>query len=363
MKAVNKQDLIRTQQELSELIGCSGREQSVRSYIHNSIAPYVDTLQEDAAGNLIAVKYGRNEKNDVILLDAHMDEVGFMVNHLEGDGLFRVSALGGIDPSLLPGAMVQFHATSGNRNTDRVTGVFGSIPPHVKNSLGTNGGPLKTEALTIDVGAASEFELRELGIDIGSTGTFFTPFQQLGEDSLMGKAFDNRSGCNLLLQTAYRITEEPIDTTVVFLFSTAEEHKQLGAGSIQLPLKPAAALVLENTTATDTAGTPAHFKVAELGKGPALTLADTKYVVPERIVNSLKACAEHHAIPWQYKKPVYGGTNAAVISTWRGGIPTGIVSVPCRYIHSPAGVLRITDLEQTADLLYYFLHDFPQDFT
>ena len=362
MKAVNKQDLIRTQQELSELIGCSGREQSVRSYIHNSIAPYVDTLQEDAAGNLIAVKYGRNEKNDVILLDAHMDEVGFMVNHLEGDGLFRVSALGGIDPSLLPGAMVQFHATSGNRNTDRVTGVFGSIPPHVKNSLGTNGGPLKTEALTIDVGAASEFELRELGIDIGSTGTFFTPFQQLGEDSLMGKAFDNRSGCNLLLQTAYRITEEPIDTTVVFLFSTAEEHKQLGAGSIQLPLKPAAALVLENTTATDTAGTPAHFRVAELGKGPALTLADTKYVVPERIVNSLKACAERHAIPWQYKKPVYGGTNAATISTGRAGIPTGIVSVPCRYIHSPAGVLRISDLEHTANLLYYYLHDFAQEF-
>src|SRR6056297_46095 len=83
-------DLIRTQQELSELIGCSGREETVRRYIHNSIAPYVDTLQEDAAGNLIAVKYGRNEKNDVILLDAHMDEVGFMVNHLEGDGLFRV---------------------------------------------------------------------------------------------------------------------------------------------------------------------------------------------------------------------------------------------------------------------------------
>src|SRR6056297_1392548 len=356
-------DLIHMQQELSELIGCPGREEAVRRYIRNSIASYVDMLQEDAAGNLIAVKYGRSKNSDVILLDAHMDEVGFMVNHIEGYGLLRVSALGGIDPSLLPGTMVQFRVDSENRNTGRVIGVFGSIPPHVKNSLGSNGGPLRTESLFIDVGASSEAELREIGIDIGSTGTFFTPFQQLGKDSLMGKAFDNRSGCNLLLQTAYRISNDPIDATVLFLFSTAEEHKQLGAGSIQLPLTPAAALVLENTTATDTAGTPAHFKVAELGKGPALTLADTKYVVPERIVNSLKACAEHHAIPWQYKKPVYGGTNAAVISTWRGGIPTGIVSVPCRYIHSPAGVLRITDLEQTADLLYYFLHDFPQDFT
>ena len=356
-------ELIHTQRELSELIGCPGREQSVRSYIHSRIAPYVDTLQEDAAGNLIAVKYGRSNNSDVILLDAHMDEVGFMVNHIEEAGLLRVSALGGIDPSLLPGTMVQFRVDSENRNTVQVIGVFGSIPPHVKNSLGSNGGPLRTESLSIDVGASSEAELRELGIDIGSTGTFFTPFQQLGKDSLMGKAFDNRSGCNLLLQTAYRISNDPIETTVVFLFSTAEEHQQLGAGSIQLPLKPAAALVLENTTATDTAGTPEHFKVAELGKGPALTIADTKYVVPERIVNSLKACAKRHAVPWQYKKPVYGGTNAATISTGGAGVPTGIVSVPCRYIHSPAGVLRITDLEQTADLLYYFLHDFPQDFT
>lgn len=362
LNALNKQDLIRTQQELSELIGCPGREKSVRRYIHHSIAPYVDTLQEDTAGNLIAVKYGLSKDSNTILLDAHMDEVGFMVNHLEGDGLFRVSALGGIDSSLLPGAMVQFHATSESRSADRVTGVFGSIPPHVKNSLGGNGGTLKTEALTIDVGAASEAELREIGIDIGSTGTFFTPFQQLGKDSLMGKAFDNRSGCNLLLHTAYRVSNNPVDATVVFLFSTAEEHKQLGTGSIQLPLKPAAALVLENTTATDTAGTPSHFKVAELGKGPALTLADTTYVVPERIVNSLEACANRHAVPWQYKKPVYGGTNAATISTGGAGIPTGIVSVPCRYIHSPAGVLRITDLEHTADLLYYFLHDFAQDF-
>lgn len=364
MNKMKMETLLKTQQELSELIGCPGREDQVRSYIRSRISPYVDSVGVDSAGNLTALKRGTKKEAPVVLLDAHMDEVGFIVNHIEADGLVRVSPLGGIDPGILPGTAVQFladptkHTHSDTHGRPPVRGTFGSIPPHAKSSLGTNEGNLKIENLTIDIGAASESEAREFGIDIGSTGTFFTPFQHLGGTSIMGKAFDNRSGCTILLHTAAEIASHPIENTVIFLFSSSEEHKQLGAGSIDIPIKPSAALVLENTTATDTTGTPERFKIAELGKGPAVTIADTKYIVPQNFIHELTRCAEAHSIPWQYKKPVYGGTNAAAISTGGSGIPTGIVSVPCRYIHSPASVLRVEDLKYTAELVYYFLLDF-----
>lgn len=350
--------MIHTQRELSELVGCAGREHRVREYIRSRISPWVDTLAEDRAGNLIAVKRGRDTAFTV-LLDAHMDEVGFMVNHIEPEGSVRVSPLGGIDAGLLPGTAVQFLPEDDYRSQEYqpIIGTFSSIPPHAKSSLGTNSGALKIENLTIDIGAASEEEARSLGLGIGTTGTFLTPFRELGPNSIMGKAFDNRSGCTILLHTAEMIAAEPIENTVIFLFSVSEEHQQLGAGSFSVPEKPDAALVLENTTATDTAGTPAHFKIAELGKGPALTLADKNYIVPERMLAALKECAERNSIPWQYKKPVYGGTNAATISTGGAGVPTAVVSVPCRYIHSPAGILRKKDLEQTADLVYSFVKE------
>jgi len=379
MNKIKMETLLKTQQELSELIGCPGREDQVRSYIRSRISAYVDSVEVDSAGNLTAIKRGTKKEAPVVLLDAHMDEVGFMVNHIEADGLVRVSPLGGIDPGILPGTAVQFVADptrhthpDSSENPDSsdtqkapdthdsspVRGTFGSIPPHAKSSLGTNEGNLKIENLTIDIGAASDSEARDFGIDIGSTGTFFTPFQHLGGTSIMGKAFDNRSGCTILLHTAAEVASKPIENTVIFLFSASEEHKQLGADSIDVPIKPSAALVLENTTATDTTGTPERFKIAELGKGPAVTIADTKYIVPQKFIHELTRCAEAHSIPWQYKKPVYGGTNAAAISTGGFGIPTGIVSVPCRYIHSPASVLRVEDLKYTAELVYYFVLDF-----
>lgn len=355
--------MFHTQRELSELIGCAGREHRVREYIRARITPWVDTVEEDRAGNLIAVKQGRAGRDaaSTVLLDAHMDEVGFMVNHIEPDGSLRVSPLGGIDAGLLPGTAVQFSPEEDSRSIEYqpIIGTFASIPPHAKNSLGSNSGAIKIENLTIDIGAASEEEVRALGLGIGSTGTFLTPFQELGAHSIMGKAFDNRSGCTILLHTAEKIAAEPIENTVIFLFSVSEEHQQLGAGSCKLPYPPDAALVLENTTATDTAGTPAHFKIAELGNGPALTLADKNYIVPEKMLAALKECAENNSIPWQYKKPVYGGTNAAAISTGGGGIPTAVVSVPCRYLHSPAGILRKKDLEQTAALVYSFVKEEP----
>jgi len=359
---VNTDTLIRTQQELSELIGCPGREQRVREYIRSRITPIVDSVTEDQAGNLIAVKPAAKASAPTILLDAHMDEIGFIVNHIEPDGALRVSPLGGIDPSLLPGTAVQFLPVKGARISagEPVLGTFGSIPPHAKSSLGSNSGALKIENLTVDIGAEFRQQAREMGIDLGATGTFYTPFQRLGQNSLMGKAFDNRSGCNILLHTAELIASEPIDATVMFLFSVSEEHQQLGVGSVDLPGEADIALVLENTTATDTPGTPAHFKITEMGKGPAITIADTKYIVQERVVDALTRCARRNSIPWQYKKPVYGGTNAAAVSTGGAGLPTGIVSVPCRYIHSPAAVLRIKDLEQTAALVYRFAAEYAQ---
>jgi endoglucanase len=209
------------------------------------------------------------------------------------------------------------------------------------------------DELTVDVGAASAAEVSAMGLGVGSVGTFDVQFRRIGEHALLGKAFDDRSGCTMLLHLARLFAEQAPRNQLLFNFSCGEEVP--GHRGARIAARNEAAdlvIVLENTTATDTPGVPEHKVITRAGAGPALTLADKSHIAPEALVTRLTALADAEGIPWQYKMPVYGSTNAGELSWTAGGVPTGVISVPCRYIHAPAGLIRIDDLLHSLSLVH-----------
>ncbi|MFP4267138.1 MAG: M42 family metallopeptidase [Spirochaetaceae bacterium] len=353
-----EEEIIRSQRELSELIGCPGREKPVREYLKTRLRDAADELGEDGAGNLFAVVRGSDESSArKVLLTAHMDEVGFMVSHIEESGFLRVASLGAIDTLLLSGTPVQFVGTAGKK----LYGVFTSIPPHVRKN-GEKSAVPALEELSVDIGLSTREEVELHGLSVGSVGTFLSPFRELEGGALMGKAFDDRSGCNIALQTALRWSEgSPEDkpqNTLICLFTSAEEHNHLGARSAALSHEADVVIALENTTTTDIPGVAPHQVVTCLGKGPALTVADKSYIVPEHLLEFIQQTARTHGIPWQYKKPVYGSTDAGSLYVLGGGTPAALVSVPCRYIHAPSGITLASDLRDSAELVYQVCREY-----
>jgi endoglucanase len=282
-----------------------------------------------------------------ILLDGHTDEVGFMVSHVDELGFLRVQTLGGIDRRLLLGSTIELEADTG----ERVLGIIGTLPPHVTSPADRERVPDLPD-MFVDIGASSEAEAAGRGIRIGTVGTFCTRCRMLTSDLIIGKAFDDRTACNVIIHVLRRLRGSRPGNTVLCSFSVQEEVGMRGAGAAAFSLDPHVALAIENTTATDVPGVPPSRVVVELGKGPAVTAADTSHIVPRAILDRIRRAGE--GLSWQYKKPAYGATDAGRIALARAGIPSGVVSVPCRYIHAPVAMLSVGDLLGTIELVTRF---------
>lgn len=347
---ISTEEVIKTQKELSELIGAPGHEHEVADYLlHKLKECNVTKAWIDQLGNVLAIREGSNPEGLKIMLDAHIDEVGFMVNHITEQGFLHVVPLGGIDKRIMLGALLQFQT----ENNERVIGVVGAQPPHVTKPDEREKVP-EIQEMFVDIGCSSEEEVQEKGLHIGSVGTFYTPFMRLTDKLLLGKAFDDRTACNVILQVLKNLSDEDCANTIVVSFSVQEEVGGRGATVGAFTLNPAIALAIENTIATDVPGVPPNKMVTKLGAGPAITAADRSLIVPKLILDRLKRAAEMSNIKWQYKKPIYGGTDAGRIAIVRSGIPAGVVSVPCRYIHSNAGILNVDDIIDTIQLVKNF---------
>lgn len=336
--------IIRRQMELSNLIGCPGHESQVAEYILDCLRDLCDESWIDSLGNVLAVRRGGGTR---ILLDGHTDEVGFMVTHVDEDGFVRIESLGGVDRRLLLGSLLEFLADDGSR----ITGVVGAAPPHITTPAERENVPAINE-MFVDLGFAGASEVADRGLHVGSVGAFSTSARMLGEDLMLGKAFDDRTACNVILQVLANLAGTKCRNTVVCNFAVQEEVGTRGAGTGAFALEPDLALAIENTVASDVPGVPASRMVSALGKGPAITVADRSHIVPRHLIDALQRAAGEG--PWQYKKPLYGGTDAGKIAVTRSGVPTAVVSVPCRYIHSPAALLRISDIEATVGLVTRF---------
>ena len=324
-------------------IGPPGREDEVRRVISELAAPHAHKLETDRMGNLRA--WINPGKRPLVMLDAHMDEVCFVVQRITEGGWLGIASMSGFEPRVLPGASVLLQPRPGKL----VRGVVGLAPPHIEKPADREKA-LPMEALFVDIGATSAEEAQKAGVEIGTPGV-----ADAGSGRLLGKVYhhrnlDDRAGCAILLDVLGRLAATPPDMGVVCNFAVAEEVGLRGATTAAFDLDPDLALAVE-VTIGDTPGVDPARQVSKLGKGPVITVADGRIIVPWAIVESLERAAAAAGTPCQRKLPPYGGTDAGAIHISRGGIPTGVVSVPSRNIHSPVSLLNLDDLAATADLV------------
>ena len=339
-------------QTLSDAFGVSGFEDEVRDEISRLIAPYVDSVNTDTLGNLFAVRKGKG--NFTVMLDAHMDEVGFMVKWIDDRGYLRFTPLGGWDPRIIPGHRVEILTRSGEKRY----GVIGSAPPHILTDEERKQ-PIPIEKMFIDIGASSRAEAAEMGVHIGDPLTIHYPFMELHSGYVTGKAFDDRAGCAVMIETARRLAEVDLAVDLVLAFVVGEEVGLRGARTAAYQIEPDLAIALEGTIGADMPGVPEESQPVRLGRGPAITVADRSIIVSRRLVEALEQVADDDATPYQYKLPTYGSTDAGVIHLTRAGVTAGVVSVPCRFIHSPTSTMRLNDFENTVRLMRSFITRLP----
>ena len=331
---------MRILRQLSEAMGVSGAEGEVRRLILDLIGPHVDDIQSDTMGNVLAFKKGtsRSRNRLTVMLDAHMDEVGLMVTGYTGDGMLKVAAVGGLDDRILPGKRVLV-------GPEKLPGVIGAKPVHLL-SESERESVVKIDSLQVDIGAKSKDAARKkapLGTRIG----FDTRFMDLGAVA-RGKAFDDRAGCAVLVHI---LQGERYPFDLVGVFAVQEEVGLRGAKVAANRVQPDVAFVLEGTIADDLPKEDDVSPTTELGKGPALSVMDRSVIYDSRLNRLLMDTAEELGIPYQFKQPGIGGTDGGSINLSGAGVPVAALSVPCRYIHSPAALLNKRDYRNTIRLM------------
>jgi endoglucanase len=342
-------DPVELLERLSNAFGPCGFEEEVRDVIRDYVEPLIDEVRVDTLGNLIATRHGADDMT--LMIDAHMDEIGFMINWIEPNGFLRFTTIGGWDLRILPSHAMTIRADSGAR----VKGVIGTPPPHILRPEERER-PFKIEDMFVDIGVSSEAEVRALGIHIGSPAVIHYPFERLNERVILGKGLDDRAGCAVLVKALEALHTEELDVTLVANFAVREETGLAGAQTAAFQIDPDLALVLEGTVCADVPGNSGSRQVTRFGQGPSITLMDGPLVFDQRIVRVLTEIAEAEQIKYQYKLPPIGGTDAGAIHRSRGGVLVGAVSMPGRYIHSPHTLMRLDDFEHAVALTTAFAH-------
>ena len=330
--------LIETIKKLSDIPGVSGGEEAVRQEIIARIKDRCDRLETDALGNLIAFKKGAKTPENRILLSAHMDEVGLIITHVEEDGLLRFSPVGGIDPRVALGRGVEI-------GPQRLPGVVGGKAVHHLSGEERDASP-DWEKLTIDIGAKDG---QEAGgrVKPGDRAVFAASCLEFGQDLMLGRAFDDRAGCALLIE----LLEDPLPFDCHFAFTTGEEVGCVGSKAAAYAVAPDIGIVVETTTAADTGDTPPDKQVCKLGGGPVVTYMDKGCIYDRGLYDLAFAVAGRNNLRCQTKSAVAGGNDARSIQTAGVGARVMAVSLPCRYLHSPSLVLSKGDVEETLALL------------
>ncbi|MCK8816899.1 M42 family metallopeptidase [Natroniella sulfidigena] len=332
--------------QLSEAVGVSGREAEVRDLIRAEIKDDVDQIETDALGNLIAFKEGKPEY-PTILLAAHMDEIGLMITDITDDGLLKFKPIGGIDKRILVSKQVVV-------GPDKIPGLIGAKAIHLQEP-DERKNPLDYGELYIDIGTKEKEESEKL-IELGMMATFATEFKHLGTDTVKGKAFDDRVGCAALVE----LLQQEHQLSIIAAFTVQEEIGLRGASVVAYDLDPDLALVVEGTSASDVPDSKEAGYSTQLGAGPALTVQDGSLIPSQPVVNKLIEVAKQNEIPYQFRKLTTAGTDAGAIHLTKEGIRTAVMSLPCRYIHSPASLINLNDYQATVKLLTKFCEEMEE---
>jgi endoglucanase len=316
-------------QKLCEIPGPSGYENAIRDAIRQEVAPYSDSTEVDALGNLIVRKGKKGKEGMRILMSAHMDEIGIIVTHVDQKGFVRFSTIGGVYPRYLAGSRVRF-----------LNGVKGAISHEpVEDSA-------KLPAMDdffVDVGASSP---ADCPVKVGDLAVFDRPFLDLG-DRFISKALDDRVSCAVMIETLRQVKDSPNE--LVFVFSVQEEVGVRGVTTAAFAVDPEMGIAVDVTSTGDTPGNE-KMEVA-LGGGAAIKIRDSGMLCDPKVIRWMQSTAEKAGIKHQMEILRGGTTDARSIQVNRSGVPTGAISIPCRYVHSPSEMADLRDLENSVKLL------------
>lgn len=317
-------DLIK---RLTAISSPSGFEDEIRAAIREEIQNHCDEIKVDALGNLIAVKHGKGPR---IQLAAHMDEIGLIATDVDDKGFVRFSNVGGVSPHRLYGQRVRF-----------TNGVVGTIGSEKLDDIKK----LAMDRLFIDIGAQSKEEASKL-VSIGDCATYLHGFDDLGK-RIVAKSLDDRIGCAVLIEAMRQTTD--CRNEVYCTFTVQEEVGLRGAVTSAYGIDPALGVAIDVTTTGDT---PEAAKMAVgLGKGTAIKVKDSSVIAHPKVKQLLVDLAEKNGIQYQLEVLTAGGTDAGAIHKTRAGVPSGVISIPCRYVHCPSEMVDMDDVQASVRLV------------
>ncbi len=312
---------------LTEAFGPSGREDEVRDLVRQEIEGVADAVNLSPLGSLHAVVNPQGKTK--VMVAAHLDEIGLVVSHIDPRGFARFQMIGGLNPQTLVGHRARF--------ADGVRAVIG-----IEDQLDWSK-RAKLADLYLDFGIS---RAADCPVRVGDIGAFDRPFAEIGP-RMIAKAMDDRAGVAIAIETMRRVRRSPHQ--VQFAFTVQEEVGLRGARTSAFALEPDVGIALDVTRTGDTPEGP---KMAvELGKGPAIKVKDAQLLADPRVVDLMVRRAEAARIPFQLEVLERGTTDASVIQLSRAGVPSGCISIPCRYIHTPSEMVDLTDVEGAVELL------------
>lgn len=323
--------------ELCLINGTSGDEGKVRDYIITQIKDYCE-YSVDNLGSIIAYKKGKKAPKQKISINAHMDEVGFIVTGITDDGYLRFTSVGGIDSRVCLDRIV----TVGKK---AVKGVIGDKAFHLLSSDEKDRCP-SFDDLLIDIGATSKDEAEQY-VSLGDFAYFYSDYVELGNGYIKAKALDDRIGCMLMVE----LIKSELEYDTVFCFNVQEEVGLRGSKCTSYAVDADIAIVLESTTAADLDGVSGANRVCVLGDGPVISFMDNRTIYDRELFELGFTVAKENNIPAQTKTAVAGGNDAGVIQTSGDGARVMAISLPTRYIHSGASVVKASDIDETRRLL------------
>jgi len=345
--------LVDTLEKLSNACGVAGREEEIRGLLKNFLKPYVNEVKEDKLGNIIGIKKGK-KNTPKVMLAAHMDEIGMLVKTISKEGFLQFAKIGGIDDRILLAQKVIVYTEKGPLH-----GIMGSKPPHIQKEEERKK-IITYDELFIDIGAENQEEAKKMGVKIGDPVGFDIKFAKVGKNIVIGKAFDDRVGCAVMVEAMKRL--EKTECTVYAVGTVQEEVGLRGATTAAFGICPDVGIALDVTIAGDVPGVKEVEAPIKLKKGPSIEIADAGLITHPKVLRLLMDVAEENKIPYQVETGLPGSTDAARISLTREGVPSGVISVPTRYIHSPASLLSLEDAENAVKLTTVAIKKVPKHF-
>lgn len=331
--------------ESLQMASPSGSEECVTALFADTIRPFVDEVYTDVNGNCIAHKKGSGQK---IMLMAHADEIGLMISYIDNQGFLYFKEIGGIDTNLLPGLRVSIMGQQGP-----ITGVIGKKPIHLQEKS-ENNKALTPEDLWIDIAAKDKTDA-ESKVQIGSVATFQGTPTQLNGALLLSKSLDDKIGLAVLMGLAQNLLSQTTDKDIYLVASVQEELGARGAQMVTEAILPDIGIAIDVTHATDyPTMSPTKDGDISLGKGAVIPMGpNMSKGINQTLINLAKA----NNIPYQIEaiaRPT--GTDAREIQVAGTGIQTGLISIPCRYMHTPSEVVSLADADSAIALLTAYLH-------